>query len=98
MKNVLEILRKGTQVIVRVNSNLDVEYPIYPCSFECDSENYAELVVKQMRHNVHTMLENIRQASYNRAWKEKASKKYPKSKYFARCFFLPDYEKKHLHD
>lgn len=36
--------RKGTEIVLNIDSNLCVDIPIYKFSWECADQNYAELL------------------------------------------------------
>ncbi len=52
MSMINQFIRKGSKVTVDINTNLNVSQPVYLWSWECQGENYAELLTIKLNQSL----------------------------------------------
>jgi hypothetical protein len=75
------IKREGTKVII------PLEYgplnSIYPFSFDCGNEYYAELLKQHYYKKLTSLIEEVRQEEYNRGYKDGRAKRGKNTWFFS---------------
>jgi hypothetical protein len=83
----IEIVREGTKLVVKITVWIPtLGERVYPCTWECGTEEYAGFLADAISLRMGNKLQAIRQEAYNKGWKEAKAKKGGRYSWFSRAW------------
>jgi hypothetical protein len=71
----IEFNRKGTAVVVSINTGVNVEKNVISMEWNCENEMMAQLLLDQLKDRHWKIVQDIRKEEYERGWIDKMKRK-----------------------